>query len=362
MSQLRIAQIANFVAPASGGLKVAIEQLGTGYLSRGAERLLLIPGEATRTTKSERGTIVEIAAPKVSAGYRMITNLSAVRDVLTGFAPTSVECSDKWSLTLLAGWLRRRHIRSVLLSHERLTEMATDWLGFGPVIRPTISQWNKHLARVFDQVVVTSEYSKGEWRRIGVEPELVPLGVDLKTFNPAAGRPVGNGPVQLAYVGRMSHEKYPQLAVAAAVELHRRGVDFELNMYGTGPDEAKLRRLAGDAPVIFHGLVADRADVARKLAASDIALSVCPTETFGLAVLEALACGTPVVTSNRGGAHELVDESCGAWGEPDGVGIAAAVESLIARRSRSLRRAARVRAEQFPWEAAVEKMLAIHAG
>lgn len=361
MSQLRIAQIANFVAPTSGGMKVAIDHLGSGYLQRGVERMLMIPGERDRVSHTERGTIVEIGSPRVSSAYRMILDLRAARAALEDFAPTSVECSDKWSLSLLTGWARGQGVRSVLLSHERLEDMAADWVGFGSVVRPTVRQWNRHLAGAFDEVVVTSRYSSGEWARVGMTPRLVPLGVDLDTFHPSVGRPAGAGPVQLAYVGRMSHEKYPQLAVDAAVELHRRGVDFVLTMYGTGPDLAKLRARAGAAPVVFHGLVADRAEVARRLATSDISLSVCPTETFGLAVLEALACGTPVVTSDRGGAHELVDETCGAWGSPDAVGIADAVESLIARRGRSLRRAARLRAEQFPWSATVEAMLDIHA-
>ena len=59
----------------------------------------------------------------------------------------------------------------------------------------------------------------------------------------------------------------------------------------------------------FHGYVEDRDLLSRRIGAADVALSVCPGETFGLAVLEALACGTPVVTADRGGARELVDGS-----------------------------------------------------
>jgi len=148
--------------------------------------------------------------------------------------------------------------------------------------------------------------------------------------------------------------------VAAAVELHRRGLPIELHMYGTGADEQELKDQAGGAPVIFHGFVAGRDQVARSYATSDLSLSVCPTETFGLAVLEALACGTPVVTSNRGGAHELVDDSCGEYGPPDAVGIANAVERLVARLGPALRTAARARAEHFSWDNSVHQMLQIH--
>lgn len=361
MPALRIAQVANFVSPTSGGMKVAIDQLGRGYAAAGAERLLLIPGETDRTTVTDAGTIVEVGAPKISSSYRMILDLKAARAALESFGPTSIECSDKWSLTRLSTWAAQHRVGTVLLSHERLEEMATDWVGHGAVVRSAVRAWNRRLADRFDIVVVTSRYSGVEFERIGAHPHLVPLGVDLDNFHPSKGHPPGIGPVQLVHVGRMSHEKYPQLAVASAVELHRRGVGFQLNMYGTGPDIDSLRKLAGDAPVTFHGLIADRAEVARRLAASDISLSVCPTETFGLALLEALACGTPVITADRGGARELVDESCAGWGSPDAISIADAVENLIARRSRSLRHAARSRAEQYPWSASVERMLDIHA-
>jgi len=77
-------------------------------------------------------------------------------------------------------------------------------------------------------------------------------------------------------------------------------------------------------------------------------------------VLEALACGTPVVTSNRGGAHELVDASCGEYGTADAVGLADATQRLIARLGPDMRRAARARAEQYTWQASIDKMLALH--
>ncbi len=162
-------------------------------------------------------------------------------------------------------------------------------------------------------------------------------------------------------MGRLSHEKSPQLAVATVVELHRRGRPVRLDLYGTGPDLAELEALAGDAPVHFHGFVAGREEVARRIAAADVSLSVCPAETFGLAVLEALACGTPVVTSNRGGAHELVDASSGASADPDPELLADAVESLVPRLGPELREAARARAEQYSWSRTVRQMLDLHS-
>ena len=188
----------------------------------------------------------------------------------------------------------------------------------------------------------------------------IPLGVDLDTFRPAPPGPRPDGPLLLTHFGRLSREKSPHLAVATAVELHRRGVPVRLDVYGEGPHRSELADLALDAPVTFHGFVAGRAELNERIAAADISLSVCPSETFGLAVLEALASGTPVVTADRGGARELVDAGSGAWAPPLPEALADAVLSVAGRPVPARRRGARARAELFPWTATTESMLAVH--
>ncbi|MSS46066.1 glycosyltransferase family 1 protein [Cutibacterium sp. WCA-380-WT-3A] len=366
MTTLRIAQLANFVGPVSGGMKVAIDALGKGYVAAGHERILVIPGPKDRITESESGITVEIAAPRVSAGYRMIATPWRALDVLDRFRPTSIESSDKWTLTPAAGWASRRGIGSVLFSHERLDDMLTMWVRRQFGVAAAVGALNRRLSKSFDIVVVTSDYSAGEFADTGARLVKVPLGVDLATFHPDrrdAGLPTPrpDGLLRLCYVGRMSHEKSPQLAVATAVELHRRGVPLRLDMYGVGPDADAMKQQAGDAPVFFNGFVEGRDEVARRFARADMSMSVCPAETFGLASLEALACGTPVVTANRGGAHEIVDATCGEAGSPDADGLADAVLRLAPRLGPELREAARRRAEQFTWDASVEKMLEVHS-
>ncbi|HSN42675.1 MAG TPA: glycosyltransferase [Propionibacteriaceae bacterium] len=360
MTQLRIAQLANFVGPVSGGMRVAIDALGKGYVEAGHERILVIPGADDGYEETEGGIVVRVRAPRISKDYRMIAAPWRALDALDRFSPTSIEVSDKWTLSTAARWARKRGVGSVLFSHERLDDMLSMFLKRQIGVETAVGALNRRLSKAFDAVVVTSRYAAEEFADTGARLWFVPLGVDLETFRPDVGHPDDDGVLKLCYVGRMSREKSPQLGVSAAVELHRRGVNLRLDMYGVGPDLDELKQMAGDAPVKFHGFVKGRDEVAKRFAASDISLSVCPAETFGLAVLEALACGTPVVTSNRGGAHELVDATSGDFGTPDAEGIADAIERLASRLSPELRVAARVRAEQFTWQASVDKMLELH--
>ena len=242
MAQLRIAQLANFVGPTSGGMKVAIEHLGRGYVAAGAERILVIPGAHDRIEETTGGTIVQVKAPKVSSTYRMIMQPRRVLRLLERFNPTSVECSDKWTLSRVGRWARHRGIGSVLFSHERLDDMLADWLRSGVGVEAVVGAMNRRLARSFDLVVVTSDYSAGEFAHTRARLRKVPLGVDLGTFNPDKGAPDADlDPAQLCYVGRMSHEKHPDLAVGAAVELYRRGVDSSSTCMAPAPTSRRCR-------------------------------------------------------------------------------------------------------------------------
>lgn len=363
---MRIAQLANFVGPASGGMKTAVETLGAGYTAAGVPRLLVVPGPRDLRTSTENGDVVQMRAPRVGGGYRLIVEPWRVGEVLERFAPTSVEVSDKATLWPVAHWARRRGVRSVLFSHERLDAMLSLRTGREVGIAAPVSVLNRVLARSFDEIVVTSAFARRELQAVagavGTTLHRVALGVDLDTFAPPADR-VGRGAeLRLVHAGRLSREKSPRLAVGTAVELHRRGVPVRLDVYGTGPQRAELEELAGAAPVTFHGHVAGRRALAQRLGEADVALSVCPGETFGLAVLEALACGTPVATASYGGARELVDGVCGAWGRPVADELADAVLALAARPEAVVRRAARARAELFGWDRTVRDMLAVHAG
>lgn len=361
---MRIAQLANFVGPTSGGMKTAVERIGRGYAEAGLSRLLVVPGARDLRRSTPWGEVVELCAPHVGGGYRLIVEPWRVTEVLAEFAPTSLEISDKSTLLPLTGWARRNGVPAVLFSHERLDVMVHLRTGLDSGVAGPIGALNRVLVRRFDRIVVTSRFAQREFseaaERVGTRVHRIPLGVDLDTFAPPAVLPPRSDELRLVHVGRLSREKSPQLAVATAVELHRRGVPVRLDMYGTGPHRSELQALAGTAPVVFRGHVAHRHELARRIAEADVALSVCPGETFGLAVLEALACGTPVVTAHRGGARELVDARSGAWARPDPASLADAVLQLAGRPRLLTRQAARHRAERFCWTETVRAMVAVH--
>ncbi|HSV37416.1 MAG TPA: glycosyltransferase, partial [Nocardioidaceae bacterium] len=292
-------------------MKTAMNALGRGYVAAGAARLLVMPGPSDSRTVTEDGELVTLRAPRVGGGYRLMLEPWRVIDLLEEFRPTSVEISDKSTLLPVSKWARKHGVGSVLFSHEHLQAMLSLRTGLDQGFGVPVTVLNRVLVRRFDAVVVTSRFAEAEFAPVaapaGTPLHRIPLGVDLDTFHPRRARPPEDGVLRLVHAGRLSREKSPHLAVATAVALHRRGVPLRLDVYGDGPHRDELEEIAAGAPVVFHGHVASRGRLADSLAAAHVALSVCPGETFGLAVLEALASGTPVVTATTGGAGELID-------------------------------------------------------
>jgi alpha-1,6-mannosyltransferase len=364
----RIVQLANFYGPGTGGLKTVLEELARCYTAAGLERVLIAPGPSDTEERSQHGTRMLVRAPVVpgSGGYRMIFRSRHLLELLDSLKPDVVEVSDKLTLVVAARWARQRGIPCTLLSHERIDATLRGRVpGFVPLGR-SADAWNAKLVRIFDAVICPSLFACHEFQRIGAtNTTIVPWGVDLETFSPlthpgevAARR----SSVELISVGRLSREKEPGLAVDVAAELYRRGVDAHLTMVGAGPMLSSLRHRSQGFPVTFTGYIHDRCEIARLLRAADVTLAPSRAETFGLAALESLACGTPVVTSESGAGVEVCGTSGGIGAPPDARKMADAVSILLSRDRQSLRLRARARAERFPWTKAAESVLAVHLG
>jgi glycosyltransferase involved in cell wall biosynthesis len=228
--------------------------------------------------------------------------------------------------------------------------------------------WNRATVRRFDRVIATTNFAREEIDRIGwTKVSTVPLGVDLDQFHPHRW----NADVRMTHCregvdalvvmcSRLSKEKRPDLAIDAIRRLHSYGFRAKLVVVGSGPMEEQLRRRAADLPVTWLGFVSDREVLAQLLATADVVIAPGPIETFGLAALEALASGTPVVASNTSAVGEIIGSRGGRVVAPDATSMAAGILEVISTAEPARRAAARSRAEQFPWHKTVHEMLRIH--
>ncbi|QIS02757.1 glycosyltransferase [Nocardia brasiliensis] len=360
---MRIVQIANFYTPASGGIRTCLDEIGRGYLAGGHERVLVVPGPADGDEQTASGRRITVRSPKFGAGGYHVLTARRTRPILDLLRPDVLECSDKLSVRWLAPWARGVGVPLVLFSHERIDAILRTRVPPGFPLTTAADLANRRLCVRAEKVVVTSSFATAEFTRIGAtNVRRVPLGVDLSTFRPAAETSGTSAePVRLVLVSRLSKEKRAELAIEAVRVLVHAGVRCELAVLGDGPLRQRLARAAAGLPVVFHGHLTDRVAMARQVAAADIAIFPSPAETFGLAVLEALACGTPVVVPDEGAARELVG-AIGSGIVSDGTphGLADGVRTLLAIPASQRRHAARNAAERYPWSATVTAMLALY--
>ncbi|WP_153395321.1 glycosyltransferase [Ornithinicoccus halotolerans] len=371
---MHILRVANFVSPTSGGIKTALRHWGQSYQEHGHRATLIVPhtpdDDGPPVTHEEQGLVHRVpAAPVPRTGYSLIWHRAGMRRLITELAPDVIEVSDRTTTRWLGPWARSQGIPTVMVSHENVTGILQRRTPVGDRLAGWLAdRVNLRSAAEYDAIACPSEYAAEEFRRNGVPARVVPLGVDLDTFVPSSdhGRLAPDGSqrdrsgrrLQLVHCGRLSPEKNPWMSLAAVRVLAQRGVDVHLTVLGHGPLRSTLLEVADDLPVTFHSYIHGRAELAEVMGRADAAIAPGPVETFGLAALEALACGVPAVCPDEGALQEVVGDAGAATpSEPEA--FADAVLELVARGPEGRVRARR-QAERFTWDRSGQLMLQLH--
>jgi glycosyltransferase involved in cell wall biosynthesis len=168
------------------------------------------------------------------------------------------------------------------------------------------------IARVFRGLpsVAVSESTKQDLVRRGLRSddiEVIPNGLDLDHFTPGEA-PETDTPT-LLFMGRLKRYKGVDLVLRAVRSLADRGVDVRFRIAGRGDDLDRLRAIVRELDledrVEFLGFVDDEVKL-ELLRSSWVHVLTSPKEGWGIANLEAAACGTPTVASDAPGLRESV--------------------------------------------------------
>lgn len=199
-------------------------------------------------------------------------------------------------------------------------------------------------------IIAVSESVRDILTRAGVPAKkivVIHTGIELA---PPRRRPKSQG-VVVGHMGAFTAEKGQEVAIAAARELRH----LRFILAGEGPRLADLRR-AAPSNVSFPGFVEDREAF---FAGLDLFVMPSRSEAWGLAALEAMAHGVPVIASDIGGLREIVEPGRSGWLVPagDGAALARAIWEATAD-PQGLQRAglaARERAGRFSVETMAEQ-------
>lgn len=347
-----------FWSPTGGGVQRYLK-VKHGWLARqpGWRHTVFAPGARGWGFEDAGG----IPLPGLG-GYRLPLDRRAAARRIEALGPDLIEAGDPLRL----GWAsldagQRLGVPVVAFCHSNVMEMAARLLG-GPnwlrrLVRRAVAAYLARMYRDFDLVLAPSRSMAEQLRAIGLNSvEQQPLGVDTRAFHPSRRDPglreeLGIAPdvKLLLFAGRFAPEKnLPLLADA----VRRLGKQYLLLAVGDGPlppHGSRVQRLPYE-PRPAH--------LARLMASADAFIHAGDQESFGLAPLEAMACGTPVIVRKAAGLAELAEGGAALAVDSDKPAQwAEAIAALFASDATPWREAGRACAERYDWDVVLPQLV-----
>jgi alpha-1,6-mannosyltransferase len=348
---LRIADVAMFYGERGGGITTYLQAKAAYAKRTGAfEHHLIVPGrgDTVRDEFCHEHASLRIAA---SNGYRIPLGGTGLQSTLRALHPDVVLLHDPyWTPRLACRTAHEIGAAVIAVHHSSAALHAAGLPGPHDVYTKALRRWYRRAYHDVDAVMSVVDSGIDTHRpttlrlRLGIDPAFRPVG-EVKRGE------------HVLYVGRLAREKGLRdllEATAASAE------PWPLVLRGTGPAgdalHERARQLGLGARVQFAPYIRNRAALARHYAVSRCVVLPGPHETFGLAALEAAACGAAVVTASRTPSAELLDGFVETFRAGDPADLLAAIERAR-RRDTDLATAAALSARHH-WDAALSAELA----
>jgi len=360
-----IVQVANLVHSTSGGISRTMTELRNEYTALGHQVVVITPGSNFSESIDDSGVRhIQLEAPQVPGwgGYRLIWRRQALKDLLLRIVPDIIEIHDKTTLWWLGVFAQKIGATGFVFSHESLSQLLKSHLKISWIAHRLADNQHRRLIRNTQNFICASTFAANELERLDIAPIRISLGVDHTQFgseqviNEHADQFHGRAHT-VTFVGRLSPEKNPLLAVSAMREICQTRHDIQLVVIGDGPLKEELMDHARDLPITFLGHITDREYIASILRNSFCTLNLGDRETFSLSTLESLASGTPAIVASSGASREILSAGCGVATSLTPICVSLAIESMLLSDRDVARKACRDRAGQFTWEKAAKSLL-----
>ncbi len=379
-ARLAVLDTTEWFAPTSGGIRTYLLQKERYVSARPWLRhALVVPWSEDGIVEREGSRWYEFRGPRVprNAPYRLLTSVSRMRRVLAHERPHVIEIgSPAISPWVLFRALGSRDIPVVNFFHSHFPELLAGSARPVPrhraLLRDAAWTYARRMDRRIAATIAASRFVADDLEAEGIRNVVrIPLGVDLEHFTPdrrahaaetrASWNLPADGPI-VTFVGRFAHEKELDVLMDAWPEIQRK-TGASLVMAGDGPERAALQQRNTGTRVFWLPFIADREKLADLQAASSVYMATSPHETFGLSPLEAMACGTPVLAADGGGAREhVLSSGAGRVFQPGDAGdLAAQAVTLLNDDLRSHGVRARAFAErEHSWESVFDRIFALY--
>lgn len=222
--------------------------------------------------------------------------------------PDVIHAHNLFFFSTLAAVLLRRVLKRPLVTTLHVGSLRRLGGASGFVASSYERMLGRVIVRSSDRLIAVSNAVAGHALRLGARPEAVTVisnGVDTARFRPGDGQPTGA--FRIACVGRLIFNKGPQYLVEAAPKVLLARPEAEFIFVGDGPLRPHLEKRARQLDVSHRTrFLGTRSDVASILRSCQVLVRPSLLEGMPLTVLEAMACGLPVVATPVSGTAELV--------------------------------------------------------
>ncbi len=322
---MKLVDVAEFYTLTGGGVRTYIDQKMAIGASLGHDVVVIAPGSEYKVEQRPGGRVIWVPAQTLIAdkNYRLFWNFKHIHAILDAEKPDVVEASSPWTAAWIVSAWQGDAAKAHFLHSDPVAAYPYRWFA-GILSEQTIDRlcywfWAqmRALDKRFDTMVVSGTWLQQRMMRYGMRrPAVAPLGVDVSAFDPslrdldlrremlaACGMPED----AMLFIGMGRHhpeKRWPSIMRSTIPE----GLAKPIGLFLIGDGVARPdveRAAAKHTHVHVAGRIVERARIAKMLASADGLIHGSGSETFGLAVAEALASGLPLIVPDTGGTVEM---------------------------------------------------------
>jgi alpha-1,6-mannosyltransferase len=374
-----VLDITEFFGETTGGVRTYLLQKARYVQRRPALRqAIVVPGARDEILEASGVRCYRLHGPSVPTQkpYRFMLATRSTSRIVAHERPDLIGVGSTW----VAPWLvhlatRQLRVPAVWFYHSNFPRVIAPRPRDAGWARRTATalawRYVRRLGRMVEATIAPCRALAAELSEAGLRNVThVPLGVNLERFTPARRAHAADTRLRFGldrrpfalYVGRMAVEKELEVLLDAWPEVERR-TGVGLVLAGMGPARRRLMRSPGGQRATWLPFEHDRNRLADLYAAAELVAAPCPIETFGLAALEALASGVPVLAADRGGVAEMVERSGGGRHFPAGdrAGLAEAAVAMLQDDLRALGARGRAYAEaHHGWDGVFDRLFEVY--
>ena len=319
---MRICDANSLYSETGGGIRIYHDRKLEYFASRPEHSIaLVIPGRNTDCTVDGNTHVYRVESlPLLNSGYRLIVDSGGLASAFGDFKPDLVEVGSPYLLPIhTRKALGNSSVPTVGFYHSDYPDSyVKPFIGklFPGLAEPLTRLARSHVRRTYGGMTAVFAASRCILQKLydsGVKRLfLTPLGVSTDQFSPSRRSDdfrrtlgVDSGSKLVLYLARLHREKGLDLLIAA-YPLFRNTASIKLVIGGHGPAEGRLKEFIKQYPEVRRlPYLPGRDAVAEAMASADVYLSLGQSETFGLAALEAIACGTTPVLPDSGASGDM---------------------------------------------------------